>query len=95
MSVLTYAVLIEVAPGVLRPAIACTPANLAQARALEARREGLQVEIQHLIEEAYQYDLPVPQELRDMIVEEWDGRDVPRLEALRDALRDRLAAQPV
>jgi hypothetical protein len=70
VSTLTYGMLIEVAPGVQRPVIACTPDDLARARALEARREGLRGEVQELIERAYRYDLPVPQGLRDAIVEE-------------------------
>jgi hypothetical protein len=90
---LTYAMLVEVAPGVHRPAILCNSEDLARAQALEARREGLLVEVRHLIEEAYLYDLHVPQDLREALAE-WVG-GIPELETLRDALAGALAGQPL
>lgn len=88
MSALTYACRLETEPGVTVPIERCTPEDLAHARALEARREGLLVEIRHLIEDAYQWDLQIPQGLREQLAS-WTG-GVPGLERLRDELRDAL-----
>jgi hypothetical protein len=93
MSVLTYACRIEIEPGITVPVERCSAEHLARAHALQARREGLLVEVRHLIEEAARYDLTIPDELREALAL-WSD-DVPALEELVGALTDCLAPQPV
>jgi hypothetical protein len=84
----SYGVLIEIEPGVTRPAIACNADDLAHARALEAHRETIRGELAGLIADAIRYDLQLPAELRER-VSLWAG-GIADGEALRDELRDAL-----
>lgn len=92
MSVLTYAVQIEVAPGVTVSAENISPIDWARARALEARRERLRDDLAGLIADAILYNTPLTPELREAVAE-WTG-DVLDGERLRDRLREQLL-QPV
>ena len=87
-STYNYAVLIEVAPGVLRPAIACTAADLAAARQLEARKGALYAQVEVLIADAATYDLHVPDELRERAA--GCRGDLRELETIRVLLEDAL-----
>lgn len=88
MSVLTYGVLVEVAPGVHRPAIVCTPGDLCAARALEARKAALYTQVELLVANAAAYDLPIPEQLRERA--SGCRGDLRELEAVRLALEDAL-----
>lgn len=72
MTVLSYGVLIEVAPGVTRPAIACNANDLARARALEALRGTIRHELAGLIADAIRWDLEIHPLLRER-VSRWSG----------------------
>jgi hypothetical protein len=88
MSVLTYGVLVEVEPGVTRPAIACTPDDLARARALEALRGTIRQDLATLVASAMRWDLEIDPLLRER-VSRWTGgiSDGEQLvQELRDAL---------
>jgi hypothetical protein len=85
---LTYGLLLEVAPGVLRPAILCNSDDLARARALEALRGTIRQDLATLVASAMRWDLEIPAELRER-VSRWTGgiSDGEQLvQELRDAL---------
>lgn len=84
----SYGVLIEVEPGVLRPAMACTVADLTAARQLEQRKITLYVQVELLVADAARYDLPIPDQLR-VRASECRG-DLRELESVRLALEDAL-----
>jgi hypothetical protein len=88
MTVLSYGVLIEVEPGVTRPAIACNAGDLARARALEALRGTIRQQLATLVASAMRWDREIPAELRARI-SRWtggisDGEEL--VQELRDAL---------
>jgi hypothetical protein len=91
VSVLTYGVLIEVEPGLTRPAIACTPDDLARARALEALRGTIRHDLATLVADAIRYDLDIPAELRERVAL-WTG-GITDGEQLAQELRDALFAR--
>jgi hypothetical protein len=85
---LTYAMLVEVEPGVTRPAILCNSEDLARARALEALRGTIRQQLADLVGGAMQWDLEIPPLLRER-VSRWTGgiSDGEQLvQELRDAL---------
>jgi hypothetical protein len=90
MSVLTYGLLIEVEPGVTRPAILCNSEDLARARALEALRGTIRQELADLVASAMRWDLEIPAELREC-VSRWTG-GIGDGEQLVQELRDALFA---
>lgn len=90
MSVLTYALLLEIEPGVLRPAIACNAEDMARAHALEVRKVGLYAQVELLIADAARYGLPIPPEVRER-ASECRG-NLRLLEAVRAELEDALLA---
>jgi hypothetical protein len=81
VSVLTYGVLIEVAPGVLRPAVACTASDLTAAHALEVRKVALYAQVELLVADATRWIIPLSDELRERAVE--SRGDLRTLESVR------------
>lgn len=92
MSTLAYACAVEIAPGVHVPLEKCSTDDLACARLLEARKEGVLVEVRNLISEASQHDRPIPDSLREQ-ASLW-ADDLDELEKIRSALLDCLVVQP-
>lgn len=92
MSVLTYGVLIEVEPGLLRPAIACTAADLTAAHALEVRKVALYAQVELLVADATRWNITLSDELRERAVE--SRGDLRALEQVRVDLESVLL-QPV
>lgn len=84
----SYGVLIEVEPGVLRPAMACTVADLTAARQLEQRKVALYIQVELLVADAARYCIPLPDGLRERACE--CRGDLRELEAVRVALEDAL-----
>jgi hypothetical protein len=72
MTVLSYGLLIEIEPGVTRPAVLCDSDDLARARALEALRGTIRNELAGLISDAIRWDLDIPPLLRER-VSRWTG----------------------
>lgn len=85
---LTYGLLLEVAPGVLRPAILCNTEDLARARALEALRGTIRHELASLIHGAMDWNLEIPCALRERVALWAGGVDEGQqlVQELRDAL---------
>jgi hypothetical protein len=92
MPVLSYGCAVEVSPGVHVPLEKCSTDDLACARLLEARKEGVLVEVANLIAEASQHDLSIPDSLREQAALWTD--DLDELETIRAALLDCLVVQP-
>lgn len=90
MAPLTYAMLVEVEPGVHRPAILCNSDDLARARALEVLRGTIRQDLADLVGGAMQWDLDIPAELRER-VSKWTG-GIADGEQLVQELRDALFA---
>jgi hypothetical protein len=85
---LTYGLLIEIEPGITRPAVLCNSEDLARARALEALRGAIRQQLADLVAGAIRYDVGLPPDLRER-VSLWAGGISDReqlVQELRDAL---------
>lgn len=88
----SYGLLIEIEPGVTRPAIACNVADLTAARQLEQRKIALYTQVELLVADAARYGFQLPDGLRERACQ--CRGDLRELEAVRSALEDALL-QPV
>lgn len=84
----SYGLLVEIEPGLTRPAILCNVADLTAARQLEQRKIALYTHVELLVADAARYDLAIPDQLR-VRASECRG-DLRELEAVRSALEDAL-----
>lgn len=90
MATLTYALLVEVEPGVTRPAILCNSEDLARARALEVLRGVIRQDLAGLVADAIRWDLEIDPLLRERVAR-WSG-GIADGEELVSELRDALLA---